>query len=92
MNHLWFRDKLDANNYSEVEVRDNMNLLEPGSATKPHARKPAGGGSRSLNRQAAGAVSAEQRPRRGPAAKALRRPMRDLFGSATELKIGPTGK
>lgn len=49
MNHPWFRDKLDANNYSEAEVRDNANLLEPGSATKPHARKTAGG-LRSTNR------------------------------------------
>jgi serine/threonine protein kinase len=53
MNHHWFRDKLDANNYSEVEVRDDINLLETDSPSKQHARK-ALGGSRSMNRQAAG--------------------------------------
>ena len=94
MNHLWFRDKLDANNYSEVEARDGINLLEAGSPAKLATRK-ALGGSRSLNRPGAGATSAEQRPRRGAAAGIgkggmARRPMRDLFVSAKELKIDPS--
>ena len=94
MNHLWFRDKLDGNNYSEVDVRDKIDLLEPGTPAKLAARK-ALGGSRSLNRPGAGAASAEQRPRRGAATGKpgnLRRPMRDLFVSAKELKIDPTSR
>ena len=91
MNHAWFRDKLDANSYSEVEIRDNINWLEAESPSKPKGRKVPGTGSRSMNRSSkpAGSGSSgrarEHRP--GPASKnPKRQPMADSFSSDV-LKI-----